>query len=503
MAMAKNLVDHDVWGISKHEFSSSSSSLLWTASLAFVYFVFGVNEHAPWIMALLSAIGLLILVYRLLRSLNVPGMLNFILLLCLTLLFPVVPLIRTGMEHILHGLLAILFAWLAAKILQDENDQNGKGHWFTRDEQKLLAVTPILATIRYEGLFEIAVVIILFALKKRYILGVAVGLASAIPLLVYGLISIQHDNYLIPNSLLLKSNLPDFSSLASILQSLGLHGFTTIMNHSHLTYLFLLVMILFLFGYYNNSKTLWDRTSLFLLIFILTFLLHMQYAKIGWFFRYEAYLVGWGIFAAGLSLYLNFPRLIGSDKNLTISSYALLAGLLLAVSSYTLIERGVKSLVKTVPATTNIYEQQYQMGRFIREYYSGEAVMVNDVGAVSFLADFQCFDKVGVANIRVMNAVKSNDFTPESLKQMCLEAGVKIAIVYRRNLWLSPGIPKGWRCIGKWTIRNNVVCSSKTVDFFAVDRNEEGRLRDNFSDFTKSLPASVMVKEYRRSETKL
>jgi hypothetical protein len=42
------------------------------------------------------------------------------------------------------------------------------------------------------------------------------------------------------------------------------------------------------------------------------------------------------------------------------------------------------ALINTPKATTNIYEQQYQMGLFIKEFYENKSIVANDIGAINF-----------------------------------------------------------------------------------------------------------------------
>jgi hypothetical protein len=50
MAMAKNIAVHRAWGVRASHFTSSSSSLLWTGSLAFLFATLGVHEVIPFIV---------------------------------------------------------------------------------------------------------------------------------------------------------------------------------------------------------------------------------------------------------------------------------------------------------------------------------------------------------------------------------------------------------------------------------------------------------------------
>jgi len=53
MSIAKNVVLHHVFGVTRYEFTSSTSSPLWTFLLAITYLAFGVNERSPLILNLL------------------------------------------------------------------------------------------------------------------------------------------------------------------------------------------------------------------------------------------------------------------------------------------------------------------------------------------------------------------------------------------------------------------------------------------------------------------
>src|SRR5580698_6664019 len=52
MAMARNIVEHGIWGVTKYGFSGTSSAHLWVIILSSVFRIFGVAEIAPFILNL-------------------------------------------------------------------------------------------------------------------------------------------------------------------------------------------------------------------------------------------------------------------------------------------------------------------------------------------------------------------------------------------------------------------------------------------------------------------
>jgi asparagine N-glycosylation enzyme membrane subunit Stt3 len=62
LAMAKNLAVHGVWGVTRHAFSSTSSSPLWTLLIAACFRVAGVWAPMPLLLNLVISTILLIVV---------------------------------------------------------------------------------------------------------------------------------------------------------------------------------------------------------------------------------------------------------------------------------------------------------------------------------------------------------------------------------------------------------------------------------------------------------
>jgi hypothetical protein len=144
-------------------------------------------------------------------------------------------------------------------------------------------------------------------------------------------------------------------------------------------------------------------------------------------------------------------------------------------------------------AMTNVYEQQWQMGRFLKEFYAGQPVAVNDIGAVDYEADIGCVDLAGLANKVVarqqVRHVPFGTWFPDSIEP----TGVQAAIVYRMYFPLdSAGLTKPWIRVGDWTIRNNFANGNNVVSFFARDQTEADSLASHLREFGPSLPSGVI-----------
>src|SRR4030095_9936171 len=101
-----------------------------------------------------------------------------------------------------------------------------------------------------------------------------------------------------------------------------------------------------------------------------------------WVYRYDAYLVGFGIFVA--AVLLADLRATGARR----FAPALLAALVVVVADP---REGINAAAE-VDGMRNTYLEQYQTAEFIRAYYPREAVIVNDLGAVTYYTEARILD---------------------------------------------------------------------------------------------------------------
>ncbi len=491
LAMAKNVVEHGVWGVTRHEFSSSSSSPLWTLLLSGVFLVTGPRDAVPLVLNLIFAVGVLWTCARLLARVaggesdrsSGAGRAALIAaaLAVVILLVPFSALIATGQEHMLHLWLVLLFAqsWMGRL------KSSARGI-----PVALLLITVAMVAVRYESLFLILIAALWLIRRRGLLEGALLVLAAALPVVLYGWISVSQGWLFFPNSMLLKANLPTESAGQAVKTLTGLIVLRRLLNNPHLLLLLIAALLLRVRLLRAKPQAEQPRAGADLtVLFVGATLLHVALADVGWFYRYEAYLVGLGL----LTLAVGWLELSRGGETGDVAAqlrppgrWALLLAIVLAAAG--LGDRAVRATLEAPRAMANIYEQQIQMGRFLRDYYPGAVVAVNDIGAVNYLADIHCVDLVGLAHREVATLRRTRSYHARALERLLQDEGVQIAIVY--DNWLR--IPGGWQPLGQWRIQHNVVTGGDTVTLYAVGPGEAARLDANLRRFAPRLPRTVL-----------
>ena len=139
------------------------------------------------------------------------------------------------------------------------------------------------------------------------------------------------------------------------------------------------------------------------------------------------------------------------------------------------------------------------MGLFVKQYYNeGTFVVLNDIGAVSFLADIHLIDLFGLGNLEIADLRLEKKFTGRELDKIVTLFKGKIALVYEE--WLNnPAtgtLIQGWQKIAEWKISNNIACGSDCVSIYAVDPAESLKLYNNLKAFQNKYPHKFEVKYF-------
>jgi hypothetical protein len=483
MAMAKNLANHGVFGVSRTGFASASSSPLWVLLIACGYRLLGVGELLPLALDLACALALVLVADAVLRRRGVEAGVRAVALLALVVLVPIVPLAFSGLEHLLHVTVSLLFAaTIAEAIASDAPDAPSprKG--------ALVLLAALVAAVRYEGLFLVGAASLLLVARRRIGLAALVGVSGLIAPVTCGLYAVHHGWRFLPTSILLKGRIPDA----------GWHGVLEAAGGSLLLSLYDNLYLLPLLVAGGGALTLARRRggllhapwSVLILLATITTAFHLQLARAGIFYRYEAYLIGLWVIAlttAWPHLRDDLRALVGAGRR-----QARLAGVVAALAALPLVLRGVTAHPDFVAATGEIHAQQYQMGRFVRRYYDGHRVAANDIGAISFLADVDLFDLFGLATKDVIDARLSSTYGSARIEALTRARRVEIGIAYEDWFRTIGGLPPSWRRIGTWTIPTQVVVGARTVTFYAVDPDAAADLARHLRDYSAELPSSVV-----------
>jgi len=485
MAMARNFSQHGVWGATRYGFTSSSSSPLWTLLLSLTYYLVGQPNVVPLLWNLLLSLLDLLAAYSILSWYKVPPAAKLIVLLGIILLVPMPALIVAGMEPPLQILVSLLVVFVAARWLSGEAPGSAR-----RDSLRLLILAPLVTGVRFEGLFLIIVITALLLIFKRWLFALAFSTLGVLPVFVYGIISVSKGWNFLPNSVLLKATVPDFNSAGGMILSLFIPISEHVRMALHVPAVLLAALLMYIAASGKGSGARESR-QLMGAIILLVGLAHLEFVRPTLLFRYDGYLTTLGIVLLAAQIPLvcpNWPHL-SSLSTWTVPGNIAVAVLVLALAFPLVMEGGV--LLFQVPqCTTNIYEQQYQMALFVRKYYQGTSVALNDIGAVDYLADIHCLDLWGLATQQVAQARRNHHYQAEEITSFAQQAQVKIAIIY--DAWFAGAVPADWQRVGTWTIRNNIVAGNDTVSFYAVQAAEAPRLVQCLRDFYFQLPRDVI-----------
>jgi hypothetical protein len=488
MAMARNFSHYGVWGVTRYGFTSSSSSILWTLLLSLTYYLFGVSQIAPLLWNVVFAVLVLWAAYAILNWYKLPPALKLAALLAIIFLIPLPTLILSGLEQNLQALLAMLATFLAARMLSGETPTSA-----SCDSTLLLVLAPLVTAVRFEGMFLILAICGLLLLCKRWFYALAFGVCGFLPVVIYGIISVSHGWFWFPSSVLLKGVMPDLTSLSGLFLSLVINAFINLHLGLHVFVLLIAVLLFYVLGC-GKGRGVFDSRQVMGAILLVTAFPHVEFVQVSPLFRYDAYLFALAVLFLASQLPIVIPDLparTSFSRELVPKYFA--AGALVLLLFFPLAVKGSRLLWFVPQCTTNIFEQQYQMGSFARQYYQGSTVALNDVGAVNFLADIHCLDLWGLANRDVTALKREHNYHTRDIAGLSKQAGARIAIVY--DYWYAGevgGLPAEWVRVGQWTIRNNVIAGGDMVSFYALDPSEVSRLSQCLREFSLRLPRDVI-----------
>ena len=471
------------WGITENEFASASSSILYTLILA-AGRILTTSTLLPLIVNFLAGLLILVTVLSWLKRQGVGWIGQATVITLVIFLTPLPLLITSGMEHTLQCLFSFLFLFYFSDWLEESIEHR------RRIPARILLYATLTATIRYEGLFLIAMAAGLLLLHRRFRDGIFLVLAAGLPLVVFGLISVYNGNYFIPNSVLVKSQSVSHTGPLQMIRGIFFEKLMIPENGmASLATQRLAIAIPVL--YFLFRKFMKPSYGFILIGLFGAVILQLAFASTGYLYRYESYLFFCFMIIAPVLFFRYGRELLEGIKSWLPKLVAIGLAFFLCFPFFL---RAASGLQKTVQASVNIYEQQYQMTKFVGRYYDHSTVALNDIGAVSYFTNARVVDLWGLADIEVTRSKKGRYWTPEFIDSFSRKNATELAIIY--DVWFSDSLTSKWQKVATWQISNNVICGDDVVSFYAIDSASRSRLSQNLREFEPQLPRTVGVRYY-------
>jgi hypothetical protein len=467
LALAENLAKGH-YGINSTEFSSPSSSLLWpfllipfagTSVHVFVPLAWNIlfGSLAAWVIG--SAVDKWRINGRVCEP--TPCWQQFVVASFLILVANLASLSIVGMEHVLQVLLSICCAYGAIEALQ----RRPVPGW-------CIAAAIIAPAVRYEDLsLTLAIACVLLG-TKRWKAAILVFGLSVIPLIAFSVFLKSDGLPLLPLSVLVKGNAFAHSSAVAKVVFLVISSLREDLTRpEHYSTLALSLYLLIL----TFRSRVWLHRWVYGGATLLGFL-QLTIGRFGWFHRYEVYALIF-LLMISLSVIVEYPRLRFIYIGL---------GLLLCASFY------IAGTIVTPGSSHAIYLQQYQMHRFVREYYEGDYA-VNDLGLTSFQrrSGVYVLDVYGLASAE---AARQHIKTAPWLQSIVERHDIDLAILYPE--WFE--IPESWKPVGKMcaeTHEHNHL-AEKCVVFYSTNSRSDQIIDSDLTQFAKTLPNQALYTRF-------
>lgn len=459
MALAENIL-RGHYGINLQEVSSPSSSVLYPVILA-AAMATGLRDLAPLALNLAALLATLWIVWTVLcrdvlQDLATRGRWATVITVTMAICLNLIGVTFTGMEHALHALLTALTCFGLFRMLAT----GAMPRWLPL----ALALHPL---IRFEGAaILVAGAWFLLARGKWLAAMAALGMA-ALALAAYAALMTRLGLPIFPSSVMVKLapvSLPYF-----VLDLLRNHGAAPAIVAT----IFFAHRLVFVEGLSLRPRSLLVQAALIPVV------LHLAAGRFGWLERYEVYLNVWIVLMACQIYRDRLEHLCANVRGGML--------VVVALSAFVFIRQGPINLLLTPFAASNIYEQQYQMHRFVADYYRG-AVAVNDLGYVSYANDHYVLDLWGLGNetARKLRLGKERNWIGPLVEMQA----VKLAILF--DTWFPGEIPPGWRKVGTLSLgRLHVASGQKYVTFYATTDAACAGIAERLAEFRPTLPPGV------------
>lgn len=479
LAMAKNFALYDVWGITRYEFSSTSSSPLFTYLLSVLIQFFGNNDQLPLYFNAIFGLGIVHFLNQY-YSEFFKNVKNIVAAVLFTLFFAVLHLqLLSGMEHVFHVFLLVVNIFCLSNF---KNKTAVFGFYFS-----LL----LMGVVRFESMFYFVSLAFVFILIKKWKEAAAVLLIGFIPVAIFCYINYQHDGYLFPNSVVVKGTKFTFdSNLPHQLKSILLDNF--LFNKSFYKIGFLPIIMCAIFIVKDFKKKNYNdlvKDNFLLIVISLLMICHSMFADLRGNFRYEAYILtgfSMALIPKMKALFEDFKNYIKKEK---LISVLVLMNIFLLIYKFSFAHQMLDNGGK------NIYEQQIQSAKFLHTYYNTSKVVANDIGAITYFTNIHLLDIVGLGSKEMIpfneNKKQLDQNFEDFLTKYTSNKKYDVAVIY--DEWFQGYVPKTWKKAAVLKIKNRITVSKDEVSIYSVDADNFQQLKQNIRQFKWNRNVEVLT----------
>jgi hypothetical protein len=494
LSVADRIVHDGTWGVEAGHFQSASSSPLWTALVAVTMAVSplpdAVNPLVLNVAAAVAVVAVLGANQTVLRpSLRRPLDVGAAVVLVVAVLF-LPGLTLVGMEHTLHMALV-----LGAVVLFHRCIEGGPVRsptWPALPAWAPYALLALATLTRVETAFVAA------GLATAHLAGcvpgwgpdggtAAVGrtvrraalvaASAAVPLGALAATTKLAGQGMLPSSILAKSQTDDQALHNTFLRA----ALKRLTADPLLAALVVLAVAALVLGWRQRRRYVFPAVT-----FVVAMVLHVGLARVGWYERYQAYLVALGTLVA---LQIAAEALPVARRRARPALAPLLVATALALTGTKL------ALTADAPlAARDTYEQRYQAARFLARYYDGVPVATGELGYVSLLHRGPVTDVLGLGDYEVLRERRRTHQqpSPDYWADLARRRGVDVVAVYPSTL--GDRTPPTWVLAGEWTLdRRTVTAFEPTFQFWGTSDEAAARIRRQLREFADDLPAGVTV----------
>jgi hypothetical protein len=480
LAIAKNLALHNVWGTYSGEFTSASSSILYPLLLALVIKIFGAHLLIPLIVNILAAIVLLVVLQKWLIRQGLNPTAQLLVLLGVIFLTPLAGLVISGMEHTLQFLFVFLFISRFSEDLERLPLSGGGNRWNL--SPAVFVYGTLMVATRYEGMAILGVSSLILLIHKRIWSAVQLVGCAMIPVVLFGIYSVHHGNFFLPNSVLLKSGAPPltFDGLYNFFTNEIFYKlFFSVVGYNTIAMQRALFLLLFSFLVFNKSLGAKPAYKYMLLLLIAAVFTHLSLTGYARFPRYEAYLIGCTVAIVGMLL-AKYGRELFVRKGLT----SWVTALTILFIAFPLILRSNSAFDQVTEGSYATFKMQYTAGDFLHRYYNQEPVAIEALGAVSYFSQGKKMDIVGLGDIAVARSMREHRYTVDFLDSLSKMENVQIAIA--TEVSTPPDLLKRWSRVATWYVAPSE--GGYYISFYAVNPTRAEELKRNLTEYQRLLP---------------